>query len=64
MSSNKNTGKVLKNQNSSIVEALRNNNLLKKFLLMNFRNSDALSSSSTSRRDFLSTLVLVLLQLP
>jgi molybdopterin-containing oxidoreductase family iron-sulfur binding subunit len=36
-----------------LLRRLEITNLLKKFLLMNFRNGDALSSSSTSRRDFL-----------
>jgi hypothetical protein len=47
--------KYWKSELDKIVLLLRRleiTNLLKKFLLMNFRNGDALSSSSTSRRDF------------
>jgi molybdopterin-containing oxidoreductase family iron-sulfur binding subunit len=53
MSSNKKYWKSVELENGSIVEALRNNDLLKLFLLRNFRSNDAMSSSSTSRRDFL-----------
>jgi molybdopterin-containing oxidoreductase family iron-sulfur binding subunit len=55
MSSNKKYWKSVEELDKIVLllRRLEITNLLKKFLLMNFRKCDALSSSSTSRRDFL-----------
>ncbi len=55
MSSNKKYWKSVEelNENSSIVETLRNNEFVEEIPTADFLSSDSLSSSTTSRRDFL-----------
>jgi MoCo/4Fe-4S cofactor protein with predicted Tat translocation signal len=55
MSSNKKYWKSVEelNENSSIVETLRNNEFVEEIPTDEFLGNDSLSSSSTTRRDFL-----------